>query len=212
MDRSRRRLLRRSLLVLGVALAILFVAPRRSAASPILDQSQTLSVAATGCTSGGGTATCGQSFTVGLTGQLTSIDVYLRVVDGTLEAGLYTTSGAPPTLLQSSPMPAFTVPNFYTFPFSLNVSTGETLFFGITVDALGEGVSFAAANSNVYAGGAFGLFSPGGALGFGGDDAVFKTFVDTDVQSAVPEPATLSLLGLGLGGTAVRRWRQRRAS
>jgi hypothetical protein len=55
------------------------------------------------------------------------------------------------------------------------------------------------------------LFTGTTAAGFnaiGGQSVVFNVAME---PAAVPEPATLTLLGLGLAGIGARRWRQRKA-
>jgi PEP-CTERM motif len=195
-----------------LALALMCVTPATSDASPILDQSQT--TVGDGIFICSGTPTtftvCGQSFTVGLTGTLTSVDFYLNDVVGTPEAALYTdvsSSGA--TLAQTSATAlAFGGDGFYSFLFNYPVSVGDVLFFGLLQES-GDSFSGPLLGPDPYvAGGAFAFASPN--LFFSESaDSTFRTFVDTDA-AAVPEPATLTLLALGMAGMGARRWRQRK--
>jgi PEP-CTERM motif len=193
--------------VLG--LALICVTPAGSQASPILDQSQTIIGDRTFTCAGTPTtfSICGQSFTVGLTGTLTSVEFYLSDAVGTPEAGIYTdVSGSGAILAQTSPtVLAFGGDGFYSFVFNYAVSTGDVLFFGLLQES-GDAMAASFAEPDLYVpGGLFGFVPPNLVLTFPSDTA-FRTFVDTE---AVPEPATLTLLSVGLAGMGVRRWRHK---
>ena len=98
---------------------------------------------------------CGQSFTVGLSGTLTSVDLYLIDAAGTPEAGLYTdVSASGATLAQiSATALALGGVGFYSFLFNYPVSAGDVLFFGLRLDS-GDSMTAALATSNPYVSGA----------------------------------------------------------
>jgi PEP-CTERM motif len=81
-------------------------------------------------------------------------------------------------------------------------STGNALESGV-VGTAGNFVGFERATADIKF-----ISIIGGAAGFTVDDLTYAG--TTAPPSAVPEPASLTLLGLGLAGIAGGRWRQRR--
>ena len=97
--------------------------------------------------------------------------------------------------------------NFYSFAFNYAVSAGDVLFFGLRQDAGGDYVQTPVVGSTSYVPGSWFFYSNPQFLDRSVDTA-FRTFVDT--AAPVPEPATMTLLGLA--GMGARRWRQRKTS
>ena len=197
---------------LVVVVALLFAGPPAAQAAPILDQSflpdgvNDFSQAA-GCDLPGEVTLCGQSFTVGVTGTLTSIAIRLGEPSGTAcapgtlpVAGLYDVSGGGVTLLQLSPSLAecnILPDDFSTFSFDVEVEAGDQLAILFEIDAARHHLLLETETGAGYIGGGLvRITAP--PVPLSGSDAYFATFVDPASTSPVPEGDSAILLGVGV--------------
>ncbi|HET9830627.1 MAG TPA: PEP-CTERM sorting domain-containing protein [Vicinamibacterales bacterium] len=191
-------------------LAVIFVLTSSSSAlaGPILDQFFVPISATTDDPLDGSFGDCcrAQTFTAGITGLLTRVDLLLRR-SGEIEVGIYDTlAGAPGAPLQVLPSqfvngPADLQHVFVSFiGFSVPVIAGH-VYAIVGLGRPDPGVVFwggAFGAGATYAGGErffdFGGLGQGPWIGGGGaDDNGFRTFVDSSVQP-IPEPTSILLL------------------
>ena len=217
--------MKRDLLIRSVAsltfVGVLAIAtPRQAAAAPILDQS--CCGGSTNLTATFTTLTRAQTFTVGMTGVLTSADVLLSLngggtvqfdilggfADGASLAGI----GAPLASYNFSWAVGTASPTYFNLDFAdLAVSAGDFLAIVMRHSVNGGWIG---STGNPYAGGealTTTFPAPGTFTNnlFGSSDFGFRTYVEI---AAVPEPATLTLLGCAIGTTLMRRSRRRSTS
>jgi hypothetical protein len=197
---------RRIAVVIGALAALFMFEPSSAGATPIVIDQQNLA------SSGGiGNEFVAQTFTVGVAGGLVGVDISPNggppwsgdlFITGTT-AGVPNASDVLVTEAENFTIGPLGSPT-YVFP-SVPVSVGEVL--ALVVEG---GASFTFSAGNAYPGGElFAGTSIPLLIAFPDDDLTFRTYVDTGAPApAVPEPASLLLVGTGVFGA--RQWRKRR--
>lgn len=194
----------------AAVLALVLCGIRHAAAVPILDQSFVPQDPHSFFGTGGTNLNSAQTFTVGITGMLSQVDVLVEK-NGPDELRLDvrpTVDGLPieddNAALASVTVPFATIPSpraFLSFDvssFGVRVSQGELLAIVLTGNARWYGVTPELGPDDPYLGGAAYFRGLPGAFfpPFDGRaDLGFRTFVD-----AIPEPPTIMLFGIGVVG------------
>jgi hypothetical protein len=199
--------MKRVALAMAAGVILLAVSPGLSLAVPpgTLDQSQD-----TGTATMSTTADMFQTFTVGLSGQLTGVQVYMNG-DGTHSAtvAIQATSGGDPTLTDLQVATAVIPPaaGFVDFVFGspVAVTTGDVMALRINT---GSSAAAWGSSADSYANGEAMMINGGWAAIDGLADFRFQTFVQVSTQptaarTSTPPPTAASAGGSGEGDTSI---------
>lgn len=164
--------------------------------------------------------TVAQTFRAGITGRLTHANLHLADWANTTGAAVSIARGGPDgTILGTVTLSTDELPeletqvNFADIPtidftaFSINVTAGETYSLILSLAAPPSRsndfyVAMTMVNSTFYsyADGAAHVSDDGSPWGSSPLDIGFRTYVDPDLITPIPEPAALGLVGFGLAG------------
>ena len=182
-------------------------------AATLLDQSYLLTNNLRSAFSSPGGFRTAETFTVGIAGTLSEVDVFVGFQGGQLTAmNILSTSGGVPTttVLGTGTFQSIDASGRAVFAASLSVTVGEVL----AIEPIAN-IAFVGWNGNfpgTYVGGQLFLDAGSGfaATNFIGNSVAsdFQTFVTT--PSDTPVPAALPLFASGLGALGLLSWRRKK--